>query len=253
MAKATIKSQADIEIIAEGGKLLHDILKDTARQALPGVSTWLLNQYAEDRIYACGGRPSFKNYGPKKNPFPTGLCTSVNDQVVHGIPSKNVILKEGDIIGLDIGMQYKKFYTDTAITAAVGKISNLAQRLMDATKQALAAAIAETRDGATTGDIGYIIQKTAEDAGFSVVRDLVGHGVGYDVHEDPAIPCYGKRGQGEKLHAGMVVAIEPMLTAGEYFLVTEDDGWTLSTRDGSLSAHFEHTIAITKIGARILT
>lgn len=253
MSKATIKTAAEIELIGEGGKILRAILYDAAKLARPGVSTWELNKFAEDQINAHGGRPSFKNYGPKKNPFPAGLCTSVNDQVVHGIPSQHTILKTGDIVGLDIGMEYKKLYTDTAITVAVGEVSGLAKKLMEATKKCLEAAIKEVRDGVKTGDIGFIIQKTAEDAGFNVVRDLVGHGVGYEVHEEPAIPCYGKKGTGEKLREGMVVAIEPMLTAGEYFLIQEDDGWTLSTRDGSLSAHFEHTLAVTKNGARVLT
>lgn len=253
MSKATVKTREEIEVIAEGGKILHEILYAAAELVKPGISTWALNKFAEDAIYSRGGRPSFKGYGAKKNPFPAGLCTSINSQVVHGIPSVDVLLKPGDIISLDIGMEYQGLYTDTAITVGVGTISPLAQKLMDTTQNALAAAIAEVRDGAFIGDLGYIMQKIAEDAGFNVVRDLVGHGVGYDVHEEPAIPCFGKRGQGEKLKTGMVIAIEPMLTAGEFYLIQEDDGWTLSTRDESLAAHFEHTVAITKNGARILT
>lgn len=253
MPKGLIKTHEEINIIAEGGELIHNILHNTAKLVKPGVSTWELNEYAESEIYKIGGRPSFKGYGPKKNPFPAGLCTSVNDQVVHGIPSRDVILKNGDIIGLDIGMEYKGLYTDTAITVPVGSVSSKIQKLMDVTKKSLNEGIKQAVAGNKIGDISHAIQTCAENAGFSVVRDLVGHGVGYDVHEDPAVPCYGKKGTGLELKEGMVLAIEPMLCDGEYFVVFENDGWTISTRDGGLSAHFEHTIAITKHGARVLT
>jgi methionyl aminopeptidase len=253
MPKGLIKTQEEINIIAEGGELIHNILHNTAKLVKPGVSTWELNEYAESEIYKIGGRPSFKGYGPKKNPFPAGLCTSVNDQVVHGIPSRDVILKNGDIIGLDIGMEYKGLYTDTAITVPVASVSPKVQKLIDITQKSLNEGIKQAVNGNKIGDISHAIQTCAENAGFSVVRDLVGHGVGYDVHEDPAVPCYGKKGTGLELKEGMVLAIEPMLCDGEYFVVFEKDGWTISTRDGSLSAHFEHTIAITKHGARVLT
>jgi methionyl aminopeptidase len=253
MKHGLIKTSEEIDAIAEGGKILHDILHKTAGLVKPGVSTWELNEFAENEIEKAGGRPSFKNYGPKKNPFPAGLCTSVNDQVVHGIPSKDVILKNGDIIGLDIGMEYKGLYTDTAITVPVGNVSKHAQTLIDTTKKCLSEAIKQATNGNRIGDISHAIQSLAEKSGFSVVRDLVGHGVGYEVHEDPAVPCFGKKGTGPVLQEGMVLAIEPMLCVGEHFVVFEDDGWTISTKDGSLSAHFEHTLAITKHGARILT
>ncbi len=253
MPKGLIKTREEIDIIAEGGELIHNILHNTAKLVKPGVSTWELNEYAESEIYKIGGRPSFKGYGPKKNPFPAGLCTSVNDQVVHGIPSRDVILKNGDIIGLDIGMEYKGLYTDTAITVPVGSVLPKIQRLMDVTKKSLNEGIKQAVAGNKIGDISYAIQSCAEGAGFSVVRDLVGHGVGYDVHEDPAVPCFGKKGTGLELKEGMVLAIEPMLCDGEYFVVFENDGWTISTKDGGLSAHFEHTVAITKHGARVLT
>ena len=253
MKTGLIKTEDEMEIIAEGGKILRDILYKTAELAVPGVSTSDLNKYAEDQIYKAGGQPSFKNYGPKKNPFPAGLCTSVNSEVVHGIPSHDVILKNGDIVGLDIGMKYKGLYTDTAITVSVGKISDIAKKLIEATKKSLSAAIAQAKPGNKIGDIAFATQSTAEAAGFNVVRDLVGHGVGYDVHEDPNVPCYGKKGQGIVLKEGMVLAIEPMLCEHEYFLKVDNDGWTIRTADGGLSAHFEHTIAITKNGARILT
>ncbi len=253
MKKGLIKTQEEIEKIAEGGKILRRILHSTAKLAAPGISTWNLNEFAEREIKKAGGRPSFKNYGGLKNPFPAGLCTSINNVVVHGIPSKTDILKEGDIIGLDIGMEYKKLYTDTAITVPIGNISALAKRLMDTTKKCLNTAIKLSKNRIRTGDIGEAIQKIAEDEGFSVVRDLVGHGVGYDVHEDPQVPCYGKKGTGTILKTGMVIAIEPMLCLGDYSLITESDGWTISTRDNKLSAHFEHTIAVGKNEGRILT
>ncbi len=219
----------------------------------PGISTMALNEFAEAEIVKAGGRPSFKNYGSKKNPFPAGLCTSVNDVIVHGIPSRDVILKDGDIVGLDIGMEYKGLYTDTAITVGVGKISDIAKKLIETTKKSLDAAISQAKAGNKIGDIAFATQSTAEKAGFSVVRDLVGHGVGYDVHEDPAVPNYGKKGTGLVLKEGMVLAIEPMLCENEYFVSMDNDGWTIRTKDGELSAHFEHTIAITKDSARVLT
>ncbi len=251
--KGQIKTAKDIELIAEGGKILRDILLRAAELAEPGITTWRLNEFAEAEIAKAGGIPSFKNYGPKKNPFPAGLCTSVNSQVVHGIPSKFNILKQGDIVSLDIGMEYKKLFTDTAITVAVGRISSKAKLLIETTKKSLDMALKQVRPGNRIGDIAWATQKAAEDEGFSVVRDLGGHGVGYEVHEDPFVPCYGKPGTGPKLQTGMVLAIEPMLCEHEYFLQYEPDGWTISTKDGGLSAHFEHTVAVTDYGCRILT
>lgn len=253
MPKGQIKTPSEIETIAEGGKILHDILLKTAELVKPGISTWDLNIFAELMIEKAGGYPSFKNYGRKKNPFPAGLCTSVNNEVVHGIPSQRVILKNGDIVGLDIGMEYKKLFTDTAITVGVGEITETAKKLSEITKKCLSLGIAQVRPGAKIGDIGFAIQTFAEKSGFSVVRDLVGHGVGYAVHEDPSIPCFGKKNTGETLREGMVIAIEPMLCEHEYFLKVDADGWTIRTSDGGLSAHFEHTLAVTKNGARILT
>lgn len=251
--KGQIKTAKEIETIAEGGKLLHDILLRTAAMVEPGITTWRLNEFAEAEIAKAGGRPSFKNYGPKKKSFPAGLCTSVNSQVVHGIPSKFTILKQGDIVSLDIGMEYKKLYTDTAITVPVGRIDSKAKKLLEATKKSLDAALKQVKPGNRIGDVAWATQKVAEGEGFSVVRDLGGHGVGYGVHEDPFVPCYGKPHTGLKLEAGMILAIEPMLCEQEYFLQYEADGWTISTKDGGLSAHFEHTIAVTDYGCRILT
>lgn len=253
MNKRFIKTEQEIETIARGGKILRDILLKTSELVKPGISTWELNDFAETKIAQIGGRPSFKGYGPKKYPYPAGLCTSINDEIVHGIPSKTVILKEGDIISLDIGMEYQGLYTDTAITVPVEKISGAATKLINTTKKCLEAAINAAKPGNTTGDIGYATQKEAEQEGFSVVRDLVGHGVGYEVHEDPAVPCFGKKGQGVKLQTGMVLAIEPMLCENDWKIFIDDDAWTIRTADGGLSAHFEHTVAITKNGARVLT
>lgn len=253
METGLIKTQEEINTIAEGGKILHEILLQTADLVKPGISTWKLNEFAEKAIFEAGGRPSFKNYGDPKNPFPAGLCTSINDVVVHGIPTKTTILKPGDIIGLDIGMEYKNLFTDTAITVPVGEVSQIAKLLIETTKKSLNQAIKQAKPGNKIGDISNAIQSAAEKAGFSVVRDLVGHGVGYDVHEDPAIPCFGKKGIGQTLKAGMVLAIEPMLCEKDYFVTFDKDGWTIRTKDRGLSAHFEHTIAITDYGARILT
>lgn len=251
--KKYTKTAKEIDLIHEGGKLLCDILHRTAALAKAGVSTFELNEFAEQEIKKVGGRPSFINYGDDNNPFPAGLCTSINDAVVHGIPSKTDILQEGDIVGLDIGMEYKGLFTDTAITVAIGSVSKEAQKLIDVTRTALEEAINQVKPGNTIGDIGFAIQSIVEKAGFSVVRDLVGHGVGYAVHEDPAVPCYGKPGKGIVLVENMVLAIEPMVCERKPHVVFDPDGWTIRSSDGGLTAHFEHTIAVTKNGVRILT
>lgn len=247
------KKPDEIEIIAEGGKLLGSILKRAGQMAEPGISTAEINDFAEREIIKVGGRPSFVGYGSRKNPFPSGLCTSINDAVVHGVPSDEDILQDGDIVGLDIGMEYQGFYTDTAITVPVGKISDTAAKLIDTTQRALQAAIGQIKPGNRIGDIGYATQRVAEDSGFTVVRDLVGHGVGYDVHEDPAVPCYGKPGTGIELVPNMVLAIEPMVCQHKPHIFFDTDGWTIRTHDGGLAAHFEHTVVVTENGVRVLT
>jgi methionyl aminopeptidase len=252
MPSYTLKTQQEIELIRENGKMLSKILRNVAAAVRPGISTWELNEMAEAGIAAVGGISSFKGYGDDI-PFPTGLITSINDAVVHGIPSREEFLQEGDVVSLDIGMEYKKLFTDMAITVGVGTISEEATELIRVTKKSLAAGIAAARIGNTVGDIGAAVQAIVEQAGFSVVRDLVGHGVGYGVHEDPQVPNYGKAGTGLKLVAGMVLAIEPMVTVGSYKLYIDDDQWTFRTQDESLAAHFEHTVAITEKGPRILT
>lgn len=248
-----IKTPDEIEIIAEGGKFLGSILARTAELVLPGVSTKTLSDFADKEIRAVGGTPSFIGYGQKSNPFPAALCTSVNDVVVHGVPSEKVILEEGDVVGLDIGMKYKGLYTDTAVTVAVGKVNAGLHRLLKTTQRALLAGIDAARPGNRLGDVGASIEAEARRENFGVVRDLVGHGVGYAVHEDPLVPNYGRRGTGVLIKEGMVLALEPMFTLGHEDIYFDDDGWTIRTEDGSASAHFEHTIVIRKDGAEILT
>lgn len=248
-----IKSKSEIDILREGGKILGSILRVTAERVKEGISTADLDAYAEKEILRAGGRPAFKGYGPKGHEFPSALCTSLNEVVVHGIPSKNMVLKKGDVVSLDLGMLYKGLYTDTATTVTVGTPSAQISKLLEVSKQALAEAIKQAKPGNRVGDIGNAAQRVIEKAGFGVVRDLVGHGVGYSIHEDPQIPNYGKAGTGMALKEGMVIAIEPMVTVGDYHLEFDDDGWTVSTADKSIAAHFEHTVAITKNGAEILT
>jgi methionyl aminopeptidase len=250
-----LKSKQEIEILREGGQLLAAILKRTAALVRPGVSTAELNQYAENEIAKIKGRPAFKNYQvPGLFPYPAGLCTSLNNVIVHGIPSERVILKEGDIISLDIGMEYKNLYTDMAMTVAVGKVSAAVEKLIKVTRESLYLGIDAIKPGGTLADIGRAVQAHAEKHHYGVVRDLVGHGVGYEVHEAPQVPNYlTSAAQKIKLEPGLVIAIEPMLTMGDYETVTLNDGWAIATRDNSLSAHWEHTIAVTEDGLIIIT
>ncbi len=250
----TVKKPEEIKILKEGGKILASILYDVSNLAKSGVATLELDKEAERLIRRAGGEPSFKNYGANfGNPYPASLCVSVNDEVVHGIPRADRILREGDIVGLDLGLKYKGFFTDMAITVPVGKVREKEIKMIETTKESLKKGILEVKDGSFVGDIGFAIQNCAEPRGFSVVKKLVGHGVGYAVHEGPEIPNYGKKGTGARLKEGMVLALEPMINEGGDDVVLEKDGWTWRTKDGSLSAHFEHTIAVTKNGAEILT
>lgn len=250
----SIKTKKEIEILREGGKILAFVLYEVAKNAKVGVMTIELDKLAEKLIKKSGGRSSFKNYktSDDKIPYPASLCVSINDEVVHGIPDERK-LKDGDIVSLDLGLEYNGFYTDMAVTLPVGKVSKDAKKIIDTTKKSLDKGIKIIKDGAFTGDIGYAIQLYAESKGFNVVRRLVGHGVGYDVHEDPQIPNFGKLKTGVQLKAGMVLALEPMLTDGDFDIILDKDNWTWKTKDGSLSAHFEHTVIVTKTGAEILT
>jgi methionyl aminopeptidase len=243
-----IKTQEEIIIMKEGGKILAKVLKELEKQALPGITTLELDRAAEALILSLGAKPGFKGY----DGFPYSLCASVNENIVHGYPSKYV-LKEGDIVGLDLGVVYKGYNSDMAITVPMGEVSFEAKRLINVTKKSLRLGIKKAKVGNTIGDIGNTIQRFVEGQGYGVIRELCGHGIGKDLHEDPKIPNFGKRGGGEKLVEGMVICIEPMVSAGDYNLRKSDDGYGYATKDSSLSAHFEHTIVITKKGPRILT
>jgi methionyl aminopeptidase len=251
-----IKTPQEIEIMAEGGKILAKIMKELEKRIKPGITTMELEKLAESLILKSGGKCSFKGYkskdGESVRPYPFCLCTSVNEEIVH-VPPSTRVLKEGDILKIDIGMFYKGFHTDMAITVPIGKVSFEAQRLIRVTKKALKLAIKKVRPGNTFGDIGNTIQRYVESQGFNVVRELCGHGIGRELHEDPQILNYAKRKTGEKIKEGMVFCIEPMVTAGDWHLKRTEDGFGYKTVDGSLTAHFEHTIAVTKKGAKVLT
>jgi methionyl aminopeptidase len=242
------KSEKEIETIAEGGKILSDILREVGGMVRPGITTNELNRVAETLILNCGGIPSFKGYGG----FPAALCTSLNEVVVHGIPS-DYVLKKGDIVSLDIGMEYKGFNADMAVTLPVGNISSEAQRLIKVTRQALKVGIKAIRVGGYFGEIGEAIQKYVESEKFGVVRDLCGHGIGKNIHEDPQVLNFKEGGATPRIEQGMVFCIEPMVTEGSWKVKRAKDGFGYVTADNSLSCHFEDTIAIAKDGVRVLT
>ena len=245
----TIKSASQIEKMRESCRLTKEVLGLLEEHIKPGVNTKQLDKLVHDFYVSHGARPNFLNY----NGYPASICASVNDEVVHGIPSKRRILKEGDIISVDLGCTLDGWNSDAARTFGVGKISDEAQRLIDVTKQSFFEGIKFLKHGAKLGDISSAIQKYVEDNGFGVVRDLVGHGIGREMHEDPSVPNFGKAGHGVKLAAGMTLAIEPMVTAGHYKVCILDDDWTVVTDDGSLAAHYENTVVVTKDGYEILT
>lgn len=251
----TIKTKEEIEIIKQGGQKLAAAIEATSQHLKPGISTKELDAIFEKEVRKLGGDPAFLGYKPEgvNKPFPASLCASINDVVVHGIPNENHILKEGDIITLDGGLIYKSLYTDHARTFPVGKISAEAKLLIDTTRNALKVAIEAIVPGGHIGDIGAAIEKYVKPYKFGIVRELAGHGVGYTVHEDPYVPNYGKVGQGEVLKPGMVLAIEPMLNLGTRFVSFSRDGYTVTTKDHNLSAHFEHTVVVTETGCEILT
>ncbi|MDB4875123.1 MAG: methionine aminopeptidase type [Gemmatimonadetes bacterium] len=245
-----LKSAREIDLMAQGGKILGATIDALRAAVRPGMSTGDLDQVAEEFIRSHEGAvPAFKGlYG-----FPGSICSSVNHEIVHGIPSKKRVLKEGDIISLDVGVGYKGYFTDSAATVPVGQIGPEAQRLLDVTQRSLDAGIGAAQVGNHIGDIGFAVQAVVEAAGFSVVRDLVGHGIGVEFHEEPQVPNYGKPKRREKLVPGLTLAIEPMVNVGGPATKTLPDRWTIVTLDGSLSAHFEHTVAITENGPRVLT
>ncbi len=249
-----IKTKEEIEILREGGRRLASILAKVGDMVAPGVTTMELDEYAYKLIKEGGDEPAFLNYKPEghSRTFPASLCTSVNTEVVHGIPSKKVVLKEGDIISIDLGIKHRGLFTDHAITVPVGKVSKKDQQLIDDTKEALDIGIWAAKNGNTVGDIGHAIEQFVHKR-YGIVRELSGHGVGIEIHEDPYIPNFGKAGRGAKLIPGMVIAIEPMLTNGKASINVTSDGYTIRTADGSRAAHFEHTVLITKDEAEILT
>ncbi len=250
-----LKSKEEIKIMREGGKRHAEILKLVAAEAKPGVSTKALDDLAFKLIKEGGDKPAFKGYTPEgvSYPYPASLCVSINDEIVHGIPNKKVLLQEGDIVSLDLGLVHKGLITDGAITVAVGKISKEAKELIRVTKKALELAVAAAQPGNRVGDIGHAVESYIKPLGYGIVKILSGHGVGYSVHEDPYIPNFGKKGKGEKLVPGMVIAIEPMVNIGTEDVYVTEDEYTFITKDGKLSAHFEHTVAITEKGPVILT
>jgi methionyl aminopeptidase len=244
-----LKTPQEIEKMRRSGKVVREVL-DAVRSAVKvGATTWDLEKVAVAKMDELGAKPAFKGY----RGFPCVLCTSVNQEVVHGIPSEKRVLREGDIVSVDCGVIIDGFYGDSATTVAVGAIGKKAQRLLEVTEKSLAKGIEAVKPGATLGDVGAAVQEVVEADGFSVVREFVGHGIGTKMHEDPQVPNYGQRGRGMKLKPGMVICIEPMVNAGAAGVQVLADGWTAITEDGSLSAHFEHTVAVTEDGATVLT
>jgi len=243
-----IKTKEQVDIIREGGKRLAEVLQQVVEMVRPGISTKELDEYAEKLIRDGGDEPAFLNY----DSFPASLCTSVNNEIVHGVPRTDKILKEGDIISLDLGIKHKGLFTDHAVTVPVGKISKESRDLINLTHESLLVGIEAAKGGNTVGDIGYAIEKFIGKK-YGIVRNYAGHGVGVHVHEDPHIPNFGKKGKGIKLVPNMVIAIEPMVNIGGDAVITANDGFTVKTADGSRSAHFEHTILITEGDAEILT
>jgi methionyl aminopeptidase len=248
-----LKSSEEIDIMRRANVIVAQVLAEVGGRVRPGVTTGELDRVAEQMTRQNGAEPAFKGYEVAGRVFPASICVSVNDEVVHGVPSDGRTLQTGDIVGLDFGVRYKGFYGDSAVTLAVGEIDAEAQRLMSATNAALWAGIEEVRLGRRLGDIGAAIQEHAEGEGFSIVREFVGHGIGKKLHEEPQVPNYGERDRGIRLREGMVLAIEPMVNAGVPEVMIKDDGWTAVTRDGRRSAHFEHSVAVTRNGPYVLS
>jgi methionyl aminopeptidase len=244
-----IKTRDEIALMREAGRIVSEILDELEKAVAPGVTTWDLDALSEKLIYQKGARPAFKGY----HGFPACLCASVNDEVVHGIPSKRRKLREGDLMKLDFGVVYRGFFGDSARTVPVGKVSSEAQALVNTTREALHKGIQAMVPGNRLGDIGHAVQRHVEARGFSVVRLFSGHGIGRRLHEEPDVPNYGQPGSGMKLRPGMVLAVEPMVNQGTDEVMVLEDQWTAVTRDSKLSAHFEHTVLITEGGPEVLT
>jgi len=243
-----LKSPAEVDSLDRANQVVHRTLRAVRDAAAPGMSTLELDEMAEGLIRESGGAPAFKGY----RGFPGTLCISINDVIVHGIPSQRVRLHEGDLVSVDCGVILDGFFGDAAISFGVGRVTEDARRLMDVTRASLEDAVAQVRPGNRLGDIGAAVQRRAEGAGFGVVRDFVGHGIGRKLHEDPQVPNYGEPGRGQLLKPGLVIAIEPMITAGSWHVKIDDDGWTARTEDGKIAAHFEFSVAVTAEGHRVL-
>jgi methionyl aminopeptidase len=244
-----LKSKEEISKIARASRIVAEVLQELRRMIKAGVTTAELDQTAERMIRERGGEPAFKGY---RN-FPATLCASINEEVVHGIPSPGRVLREGDIIGLDLGAIYEGYYGDSAVTVPVGAVPDSVRRLLEVTEESLYEGISRVRQGNRLSDVSHAIQACVEEAGYSVVTDFVGHGIGRSLHEEPQVPNFGEPGKGPRLKEGMVLAIEPMVNMGRPEVRILDDGWTAVTRDGSLSAHFEHTVAVSDDGPLILS
>ncbi len=253
--RLVLKSPEEIRIMDEANRIVRAILAELGETIRPGISTLELDRLAERRIREAGGVPAFKGYphphgGP---PFPGTICASINDEIVHGVPSARRILRDGDIVSVDLGIRYQGYYGDAAWTFPVGTVTPEAARLLAVTRECLRRAVAQAEPGRRVSDIGHAVQRCAEDAGMSVVREFVGHGIGSRLHEDPQVPNYGDPGHGVRLEPGMVLALEPMISAGgPDVCLSAEDGWTARTRDGSLSAHFEVSVAVTAQGPQVL-
>ncbi|HEX6899628.1 MAG TPA: type I methionyl aminopeptidase [Thermoanaerobaculia bacterium] len=244
---AVLKTPGEIELMDQANRIVHKVLDEVGARMVPGVTSRELDRLAERVIREAGGVPAFLHY----RGYPATLCISVNDVIVHGIPG-DVPLREGDIVGIDCGVLYKGYYGDAARTFAVGEVGEAARKLLRVTEEALNLAVAQVRPGARLQDIGHAVQRHAESHGYSVVREFTGHGIGTSLHEDPQVPNFGSPGKGPRLRPGMVLAIEPMVNAGRSGVKMDADGWTARTEDGSLSAHFEFSVAVTPSGARVL-
>lgn len=244
-----IKTTDELSAMRESGRMLATVLGHVSRKLDAGMSTKDIAQIAKNELRRLGGQPTFLGY----QGFPDVICISVNDEIVHGIPRQNHVIKSGDIVGLDFGVTYRGMITDSAISIVVGQGSKDANKLVNTTKQSLETGIDVVKAGVHVGDISAAIQSVLEKAKYGIIRDLVGHGVGHELHEEPNIPNYGSAGSGASLQAGMTIAIEPMATLGGEKIKTDADGWTIRTQDGSLSAHFEHTVLVTNEGSEILT
>jgi len=244
----SLKSERELETMDRANALVHKVLRAVKSAAKPGITTGELDGLAEEMIMAGGGTPAFKGY----RGFPATLCTSVNDVIVHGIPNGKNPLREGDLVSIDCGVLLNGFYGDAAVSFGVGAISEDANQLLEVTRRCLEDAVSAVSPDARLGDVGAAVQARAEAAGFGVVREFVGHGIGRALHEEPQVPNYGRAGHGQRLKPGLVIAIEPMITGGSWRVSIDDDGWTARTEDGKLAAHFEWSVAVTADGRRVL-